>query len=123
MRDEDVMYSRARDAGSDAEAVAKVAVKSLTREQLEAEYVSLCGLAAYYGRLKVDSIGNPMRYFASIREEFDRADVEKILEVGTTLDAAPLLVNNMAPIINALATMKLMLDTFNPGAQDRGSQP
>ena len=117
------MYSRAKNAGSDAEALARVTAKGLSREQLEAEYVSLCGLAAYYGRLKADSIANPMRHFASIRENFAKGQVDKILEVGATLDAAPLLCNNVEPIINALATMRLMLDTFNPEGQDRGNQP
>lgn len=118
MREQDVMCSRAKEAGSDAEAVAKVQVKSLSREQLEAEYVSLCGLVAYYGRLKVDAIGNPMRSFASIREDFEQGKVDQILKAGPSPDAAHLLANNMGPIINALATMKLMLDTFNPEGRD-----
>lgn len=111
MSELDRIYSRAKEAGAEAESIAKVNVKYLGREQLEAEYVSLCGLVAYYGKLERDQIANPLRHFESIRGVFRRAEVERILG-AEGVEAATLLVKNRDGILDILAHVRLMLGEF-----------
>jgi hypothetical protein len=113
MTELDRIYSRAREAGAEAEAVAKVNVKYLNRDQLEAEYVSLCGLVAYYGKLERDQIGNPIRHFEQIRKGFDAAGVEEMLAQPDPEKLAALLVKNREPLLDILAHVQLMLGEFN----------
>lgn len=124
MKELDRLYNRAREAGADAEAVAKVNVKYLSREQLDAEYVSLCGLVAYYGKLERDQIANPLRHFEKIRECFKAGQVEEILRDEDPETTARLLVKNREAILDLLAHTQLMLGEFTgqPGS-DPGSQP
>jgi hypothetical protein len=118
MTEMDRIYSRAREAGAEAEAVAKVNVKYLNRDQLDAEYVSLCGLVAYYGKLERDQIGNPIRHFAKIREGFAKAEVEKMLEEEDPEKLAALLVKNREALLDILAHTRLMLGEFNQPGSD-----
>lgn len=113
MEEMERVYARARGAGADAEAVAKLTVKGLTLSQLQQEYVALCGLVAYYGRLERDQIGNPIRFFEDIRLAFKEGKVDEILSEEDPLEASSMLVINRVPILRALAQMKVMLGEFN----------
>ena len=112
MSELDRIYSRARETGAEAEAIAKVNVKYLSRDQLEAEYVSLCGLVAYYGKLERDQIGNPIRHFEEIRKGFREGEVERILEEEDLEQLARLFVRNREAILDVLAHVRLMLGEF-----------
>lgn len=114
----DRIYSRAKEAGAEAESVAKVNVKYLSRDQLDAEYVSLCGLVAYYGKLERDQIGNPIRHFEMIRKGMVDGEVEKILEEEDPEMVARLMVKNREAILDVLAHVRLMLGEFSQTEQD-----
>lgn len=114
----DRIYSRAREAGAEAEAVAKMNVKYLSRDQIDAEYVSLCGLVAYYGKLERDQIGNPIRHFEMVRKGFRDGEVEKILEEEDPEMVSRLLVKNREAILDVLAHVRLMLGEFSQTEQD-----
>jgi hypothetical protein len=112
MTELDRIYSRAKEAGAEAESVAKVNVKYLSREQLEAEYVSLCGLVAYYGKLERDQIGNPIRHFEAIRKAFREADAEGMLREEDLEMLARRFLKGRESILDLLAHVRLMLDEF-----------
>ena len=108
----DRVYSRAKEAGAEAESIAKVNVKYLSREQLEAEYVSLCGMVAYYGKLERDQIGNPVRHFEAIRKAFKEADAERMLREEDLEMLARRFVRGRESILDLLAHVQLMLGEF-----------
>jgi len=112
MTELDRIYSRAKEAGAEAEVIAKVNVPYLSREQLDAEYVSLCGLVAYYGKLERDQIGNPIRHFEALRKAFREAEGEKLLGEADPEMIARILVKNREAILDLLAHTQLMLDEF-----------
>jgi hypothetical protein len=113
MEEMERVYGRAKEAGADAEALAKITVKQLTLEQLQQEYVSLCGLVAYYSKLERDQIGNPIRFFEDIRRSLKEGRVDQILEEEDPVEAASMLMLNRGPILRALAQVKVMLGEFS----------
>lgn len=120
----DRIYSRAKEAGAEAEAVAKVNVKYLSRDQLEAEYVSLCGLVAYYGKLERDQIGNPIRHFESIRAGMGKMEAERLLSEEDPETVARLIVKNRETVLDVLAHVRLMLGEFShPTEAEAGIRP
>jgi hypothetical protein len=112
MTELDRVYSRAREVGSEAEAVAKVNAQYLSREQIESEYVSLCGLVAYYGKLERDQIGNPIRHFEALRKAFREAEGERLLAEVDPAMIARILVENREAVLDLLAHTQLMLGEF-----------
>jgi hypothetical protein len=112
MEELDRLYSRAREAGADAENIAKVTVKTLTREQLEAEYISLCGMVAYYSKLERDQIANPLRHFEKIRESFREANAEDLLQEEDLEQLARKFIRSREAILDLLSHTQLMLGEF-----------
>jgi hypothetical protein len=112
----DRIYSRAREAGADAEASAKVSAKHLSREQLESEYIALCGMVAYYGKLERDQIGNPIRFYEDIRKWMKQGGIEAILDDPDEARARALLADNSDSVLQILANLRLMLGEFTQPA-------
>lgn len=107
MNDSDEVVRMAVTAGQEAEAEAKFTVKRLTLAQLEAEYISLCGLVAYYGKIVRETQSNPRLYFERMRASLKEMDADELIE---SADAGPLLAERKGPVMNLIGLAKAMVD-------------
>jgi hypothetical protein len=106
MKESDRIVNIAVTAGQEAEAEAKFTVKRLTLAQLEAEYISLCGLVAYYGKLVRETQSNPSLYFEGLRADLNQMGADELLMSG---DVGPLLAQRKEPILDMIAKVKAMV--------------